>query len=101
MEDGHIYKRHNKTLLLYHNVLPIKYRRKVITDIIGRSLKSICLEISERYETNFIEIGYETDPVHFLLQSVSTYSVSEIATKLKSLMAREFFLKHPEIKKEL
>ncbi|MBP7179917.1 MAG: Transposase IS200 like protein [Bacteroidetes bacterium ADurb.BinA261] len=58
MEDEHIYKRHNKTLLLYHIVLPIKYRRKVITDIIGRSLKSICLEISERYEINFIEVGY-------------------------------------------
>jgi putative transposase len=73
----------------------------VITDIIGRSLKSICLEISERYEINFIEIGYEADHVHFLLQSVPTYSVSEIVTKLKSLIARELFLKHPEIKKEL
>jgi putative transposase len=43
----------------------------------------------------------EADPVHFLLQSVPAYSVSEIATKLKSLIAREFFLEHPEIKKEL
>lgn len=101
MEDKHIYKRHNKTLLLYRIVLPIKYRRKVITDIIGRSLKSICPEIFERYEINFIEIGYEADHVHFLLQSVPTYSVSEIVAKLKSLIARELFLKHPEIKKEL
>ncbi|MDR1347385.1 MAG: transposase, partial [Prevotellaceae bacterium] len=61
MEDEHIYKRHNKTLLLYHIVLSIKYRRKVITDVIGLSLKSICIEISERYEINFMEIGYESD----------------------------------------
>lgn len=101
MEDEHIYKRHNKTLLLYHIVLPIKYRRKVITDVIGISLKSICLEISERYEINFMEIGYEADHVHFLLQSVPIYSVSEIVTKLKSLTARELFLKHPDIKKQL
>ena len=70
--------------------MPIKYRRKVITDAIGSSLKSICMEID-----------YEEDHVLFLLQSVPTYSVSAIVTKLKSLTARELFLKHPEIKKEL
>ncbi len=101
MEDEHIYRRHNKTLLLYHIVLPIKYRRKVITDVIGLSLKSICLEISARYEISFLEIGYESDHVHFLLQSVPSYSVTEIVTKLKSLTARELFLRHPGIKKQL
>ena len=73
-----------KTLLLYHIVLPIKYRKKMNTEAIGNSLKWICMEISERYEINFIEIGYEENHVHFLLQSVPTYSVSTIATKLKS-----------------
>lgn len=101
MEDEHIYKRHSKTLLLYHIVLPLKYRRSVITDAIGSSLKDICMEISERYEINFIEIGYEPDHVHFLIQSVPLYSVSEIVLKLKSLTARELFAKHPEIKKQL
>jgi len=101
MEDEHVYKRQNKTLLLYHIVFPIKYRRKVITDIIGISLKSICLRIGERYEINFLEIGYESDHVHFLLQSIPNYSVSSIITKLKSLTARELFSKHPDIKKQL
>jgi Transposase and inactivated derivatives len=101
MDDEHIYKRHNKTLLLYHIVLPIKYRRKVITDIMGVSLKSICMEISSRYEINFIEIGHEPDHVHFLLQSIPLYSVSEIVVKIKSLTARELFRLHPEIKKQL
>jgi REP element-mobilizing transposase RayT len=50
---------------------------------------------------NFMEIGYEPDHVHFLLQSIPTYSVSEIVIKLKSLTARELFLKHPDIKKQL
>ena len=99
--DEHIYKRHNKTLLLYHIVLPIKYRKKVITDIIGISMQSICIEISDRYEINFIEIGYEPDHVHFLLQSIPIYSVSELVTKIKSLTARELFKKHPEIKQQL
>ena len=29
--DEHIYKQHNKTLLLYHLVFPAKYRREVFT----------------------------------------------------------------------
>ena len=101
MEDEHIYKRHSKTLLLYHIVLPIKYRCSVVVDAIGDSLKSICLEISDRYEMVFIEIGYEPDHVHFLVQSIPSYSVSAIVMKLKSITARELFLKHPSLKKNL
>ena len=59
------------------------------------------MEISERYEINFIEIGYEPNHVHFLLQSIPSYSVSEIVIKLKRLSARELFKKHLEIKQQL
>ena len=97
----HVYKRHNKTLLLYHIVFPIKYRRDVITKDIGESLKEICLEISARYEMNFIEIGYEPDHVHFLIQSVPSLSVSELSMKLKSITAKQLFQRHPEIKAKL
>ena len=97
----HIHKSHNKTLLLYHLVFPLKYRRSVITEEIGGSLREVCLEISERYEVSFIEIGYESDHVHFLLQSVPSLSVTEIVRLLKSLTARELFHKHPEIKAKL
>lgn len=63
--DDHIKKRHNKTLLLYHIVFPVKYRKSVITKEFSNGLKEICLDISERYEINFIEIGYEENHVHF------------------------------------
>jgi len=96
--SNHVIKRHNKTLLLYHIVLPIKYRRKIINHEVGESLKEICLGISERYEINFLEIGYESDHVHFLLQSVPTMPVCEITMKLKSIIARLIFERHPEIK---
>lgn len=51
--DDHINKRHNKTLLLYHIVFPLKYRNSVITDEVGKGLRDICLDISARYEINF------------------------------------------------
>jgi len=97
----HIVKRHNKTLLLYHMVFPLKYRRSAITNEIGEGLKDICIEISERYEMNFVEIGYESDHVHFLVQSVPSLSVSEIVMKLKSITAKQLFQRYPEIKAKL
>lgn len=99
--DEHIYKRHNKTLLLYHLVFPLKYRKDAITEEIGEGLKQICLEISERYEISFLEIGYESDHVHFLIQSVPSLSVSIIVTKLKSITAKQLFQKFPELKLKL
>ena len=97
----HIIKRHNKTLLLYHLVFPVKYRKESITKEIGESLKEICMEISERYEMNFLEISYESDHVLFLVQSVPTISVSEITRTLKSITAKQLFQRHPEIKAKL
>jgi REP element-mobilizing transposase RayT len=97
----HEFKRHNKTLLLYHLVFPLKYRRKVITKAIGLTLKNICEEIEARYEIKFIEIGYESDHVHFLVQTVPDNSVSKMVTMLKSITAKQLFKFHPEIKKML
>ncbi len=74
MEDAHISKRHNKSLLLYHFVCPAKYRRDVFTNEVENTLKETCEGISRRYEINFVEIGSDEDHVHFLVQSVPIYS---------------------------
>ena len=97
----HVLKRHNKTLLMYHLILPLKYRRKAITASVGKTLKAICLGIEERYEIFFLEIGYEEDHVHFLVQSVPANCVDEIIRVVKSITAKELFKHHPEVKKKL
>ena len=99
--EKHIYKSHNKTLLLYHLVFPAKYRRKVFDESVDKTLKSTCLEISDRYEIHFVEIGNDLDHVHFLVQSVPMLSITKIVTIIKSITAREIFSKHPEVKKIL
>jgi REP element-mobilizing transposase RayT len=35
-------------------------------------LKQVCLDIANRYEIVFLEIGTDRDHVHFLVQSVPT-----------------------------
>ena len=99
--EKHIHKSHNKTLLLYHLVFPAKYRRKVFDENVDKTLKTICLEISDRYEIHFIEIGNDLDHVHFLVQSVPMLSITKIVTIIKSITAREIFREHPEVKKIL
>lgn len=99
--SDHILKRHNKNLLLYHFVCPIKFRRKVLSEPISSSIKEICTEISERYEIYFVEIGTDEDHVHFLIQSVPVLSPTQIIKTVKSLTAKQVFERHPTFKKEM
>ena len=94
----HVRKRHNKNLLVYHLVCPVKFRRRVFTEATEQALKRICLELGILYEIQFLEIGVDTDHVHFLIQSVPNKSVSNIVNTIKSITARELFKQHPEVK---
>jgi REP element-mobilizing transposase RayT len=99
--SDYIHKSHNVSVLLYHFVCPTKYRRVFFTESLDRSLKEICLCISERYEIYFIEIGTDKDHVHFLIQSVPMYSPSKTIQIIKSITAKELFRLHPEVKRQL
>ena len=79
------------TMLLYHLVFPAKYRRAVIDSEVDKELQKVCLEIEKCYEIKFLEIGTDQDYVHFLIQSVPSYSITKIVTMIKSISAREIF----------
>ena len=96
-----IHKSHNVTVLLYHLVFPAKYRRVVFDKGVDKALTEICLEIEKRYEVKFLEIGTDEVHVHFLVQSVPTYSVSKLVRQIKSLTARHIFTRCPHVKKQL
>ena len=96
-----LHKSHNVTVLLYHLVFPAKYRRVVFDRQVDQVLKEVCLEIGQRYQVKFLEIGTDKDHVHFLVQSVPTYSVTRIVTLIKSLTAREIFRRCPQVKTQL
>ena len=101
MEYDHIIKSHNKSLLLYHIVCPAKYRRKVFSAEVEKTLKKTCIGIEKRYEIFFVEIGSDEDHVHFLVQSVPMYSPKKIVNIIKSITGIEIFKRHPEIKAKL
>jgi REP element-mobilizing transposase RayT len=76
-------KSHNVSVLIYHYVCPARYRRVVFDPKVDEILKEVCLEISKRYEIEFIEIGTDRDHVHFLVQSVPMYSPKRIIQIVK------------------
>ena len=97
----YIHKSHNVTVLLYHLVSSAKYRRVVVTEEVDKILVEVCEDVAKRYEVWFLEVGTDNDHVHFLIQSVPTYSVTKIVTIVKSIIAREVFKRCPDVKKQL
>jgi putative transposase len=87
--------------MLYHLVCPAKYRRKVFTKSVEKTLKEVCLEFAPAYDIHFVEIGTDEDHVHFLIQSVPMMLPSRIVQVIKSITAKEIFLRNPEVKEFL
>ena len=97
----YIHKSHNVSVILYHLVCAAKGRDPKFTPEVSQKLKEICLEIEKRYEIHFLEIGTDGDHVHFLIQSVPTYSPTKISRTVKSITAREILQQLPQVKKNL
>ena len=100
-ESKYVHKSHNVSVLLYHVVCTAKYRRVVVSEHVDEVVREVCLGIAERYEMNFLEIGADRNHMHFLIQSVPTYSPTKIVQTVKSLTARQVFARAPEVKKQL
>jgi len=68
---------------------------------VDETLNEFCLEIGERYEIHFLEIGTDKNHIHFLIQSVPDKSPTQIIKLLKIINTREMFRIHPEVKTQL
>ena len=73
----------------------------MIDKAIDTKIKEICLGIAGRYEIHFVEIGTDKDHVHFLIQSVPTYSITELVTTIKSIIAKHTIEAYPDLTTKL
>ncbi|HAU0788099.1 TPA: IS200/IS605 family transposase [Legionella pneumophila] len=85
----------------YHIVFPVKYRKSLLSDEITSAIKSIAVEIGERYEIDFEQLGCDKNHIHILCSFHPKYSIGEVVRKFKSITARELFKQYPLLKKEL
>ena len=86
---------------MYHLVCAIKYRRDVLTDEVTNTIVNVCLDITDKYGIDFIEVGTDVNHIHYLIQALPKYSPTQIVTMIKSLTARIIFKVNPEVKKKL
>ena len=97
----YISKSHNKTMLLYHLVCTVKYRKDVLTEAVTNTLVNVCMEIEETSDIDFLEIGTDVNHVHFLIQTTPSYSISQYVKLIKGKTANIIFKMNPEVKTKL
>ena len=92
---------HSVFLLYYHLVFVVKYRRKVIDNVISDRLKEIFLYIAPKYNVTLQEWNHDKDHVHILLKSHPNTELSKFINAYKSASSRLIKKEYPVIKKAL
>ena len=97
------YKRtsHAIYFIQYHLCWPVKYRKTVITTVIGQTIKNTIADIADGYGWEIITQGMETDHYHILICVQPKWAPSKVVELLKSNSARIVFRKFPDIKNRL
>ena len=93
---------HNAYQIHYHFITPVKYR-KAIFGCFDReqTIRIVSKEIEERYSFVFEKVGIDTNHVHYIINVAPKFSPSEIIRITKSIMAKELFKRHPDLRREL
>ena len=89
---------HNISECYYHIQITVKYRRKLLTPEIEKTIKETCEGFEYRYNLKIKQIGFDGDHIHIYLQSLPQYSGGKIVKLIKSITAKEIFKKHPKVK---
>lgn len=92
---------HSVFLMYYHLVLVIKYRRKVIDDMISNRLKEIFEYIAPNYNVVLQEWNHDKDHVHILFKAQPNSELSKFINAYKSASSRLTKKEYPIVKKSL
>ena len=92
---------HSVFALNYHLVLVVKYRRKVIDDIISNRLKEMFEKISPAYNISIVEWNHDIDHLHILFKAEPNSDLSKFINAYKSASSRLIKKEFPNVKEKL
>ena len=92
---------HSVFLLYYHLVLVVKYRRKVLNDLISSRLKEIFEYVAPGYNITLQEWNHDQDHVHVLFKAHPNSELSKFINAYKSASSRLIKKEHTQIRKFL
>ena len=87
--------------LQYHLVWCTKYKKKVLKDGIDLECKKMLQDLAEEYRFQILAMEVMPDHIHMLVDCRPQFYISDMIKIMKGNLARQMFLLHPELKKEL
>jgi putative transposase len=88
----HVYR------LMYHFVWIPKYRHKVFSEPYREALKGIIEKIG--HDIDIVELEILVDHIHMVVRGLPKMAPSDVMQVIKSISAREFLRRYPEIKRK-
>ena len=73
----------------YHVVWCVKYRRKLLTDIVSKRLKQIVLGVAVERNADLLEIETDKDHIHLLVEVDPQYGIHKLVKQIAFVMHRE------------
>lgn len=92
---------HSVFSLNYHLILVVKYRRKVIDDIISSRAKEIFENICPKYNITLQEWNHDGDHVHILFKAHPNTEISKFINAYKSASSRLLKKEFSQIRQKL
>ena len=92
---------HLKYLCRYHVVFCPKYRRKIFTDGIDESLKTIFLDTAANHNFEILKMEVMPDHVHLLIDCNPRYGIMQCIKDLKRESSYILIRKFPSIRRRI
>ncbi|TSC73568.1 MAG: putative transposase [Parcubacteria group bacterium Gr01-1014_48] len=94
------YAEHHVYYAQYHLVISPKYRHPVFQNPYRSVLKEIIVKAGYDYDIEVSEIEIPSDHAHMMLSFAPPLSSSDAVRILKSISAREFFKRYPDVQQK-
>ena len=92
---------HSVFLMYFHLILVIKYRRKVLDDVISSRAKEIFEYIAPNYNISLIEWNDDEDHIHILFKAHPNSEISKFINTYKSASSRLIKKEYPEVREKI
>jgi len=79
------YHKHNrrKYLLLFHVILVVKYRKKILNNALAETVKLSVLDCAKSSSFDVPEMEVDQDHLHMVIDLSPNYSISQLVRRLK------------------
>lgn len=79
---------HSAYQLQYHIIFTVKYRKKIITQVMLTRLEEIFFDVCRKWRCRLVEFGGEADHVHLLVDAHPAMDLSRFVGNLKTVSSR-------------